>query len=98
MFSAAAVRRMLVPLKLALSKRTIFVSGVISLFSPPMTPARPTGLCSSQMQSMLGVTLRSLPSSVRQVSPSRAVRTMMCPPSTQEKSKACIGWPYSIIT
>ena len=65
MFSAAAVRRMLVPLKLALSKRTILVFSVISLFSPPMTPARPTGLCSSQMHSMFGVTLRSLPSRVR---------------------------------
>ena len=98
MFSAAAVRRMLVPLKLALSKRTIFVFSVISLFSPPMTPARPTGLCSSQMHSMLGLTARGVPSRVRQTSPSRAVRTMMCPPSTQEKSKACMGWPYSIMT
>ena len=89
---------MLVPLKLALSKRTILVSSVISEFSPPMTPATPTGLYSSQMQSMLVVSLRSLPSRVRMVSPSRAVRTTMCPPSTQAKSKACIGWPYSIMT
>ena len=89
---------MLVPLKLALSKRTILVSSVISEFSPPMTPATPTGLYSSQMQSMLVFSLRSLPSRVRMVSPSRAVRTTMWPPSTQAKSKACIGWPYSIMT
>ena len=95
---AAAVRRMLVPLKLALSKRTKAVSPSISEFSPPMTPATPTGLCSSQMQSILVFSLRSVPSRVRMVSPSRAVRTTMWSPSTQAKSKACIGWPYSIMT
>ena len=95
---ALAVRRTETPLKLADSKSTIAVSPTISLFAPPMTPATQTGLCSSQMQSMFGVSLRSLPSSVWMVSPSRAVRTMMWPPSTQLKSKACIGWPYSSIT
>ena len=39
---------------------------------------------------MEGVSLRSLPSSVWMVSPSRAVRTRIFPPSTQEKSKACM--------
>ena len=61
---ALAVRRTETPLKLADSKSTIAVSPTISLFAPPMTPATQTGLCSSQMQSMFGVSLRSLPSSV----------------------------------
>ena len=96
--SAVAVRRMDTPLKLADSKTTMAVSPTISELAPPMTPATPTGLCSSQMHSMLGVSLRSLPSSVWMTSPSRAVRTTILPPSTQEKSKACMGWPYSSMT
>ena len=98
MLRAAAVRRTEAPLKLADSKRTMAVSPTISLLAPPMTPATQTGFSSSQMQSMEGVSLRWLPSRVWMVSPSRAVRTMMWPPSTQEKSKACMGWPYSSIT
>ena len=72
---AVAVRRMEVPLKLALSKSTIAVSPSISLLAPPMTPATPTGLSVSQMQSMEGESLRSLPSKVWMVSPSLARRT-----------------------
>ena len=98
MFSAVAVRRMEAPLKLADSKRTMAVSPMISLLAPPMTPATHTGLCSSQMHSMSVVSTWSLPSRVWMVSPSRAVRTTIWPPSTQEKSKACMGWPYSSIT
>ena len=98
MFRAVAVRRIEAPLKLADSKRTMAVSPMISLLAPPMTPATQTGLCSSQMQSMLVVSFRSLPSRVWMVSPSRAVRTTILPPSTQEKSKACMGWPYSSMT
>ena len=32
------------------------------------------------------------------LSPGRAQRTWISPPVTQEKSKACMGWPYSIMT
>ena len=50
------------------------------------------------MHSMFGVSLRALPSSVWMVSPSRAVCTMICLPPMHEKSKACMGWPYSSMT
>ena len=96
--SAVAVRRTETPLKLADSKTTAAVSPTISELAPPMTPATQTGLFSSQMHSMLVVSLRSLPSSVWMVSPSRAVRMISLPPSTQLKSKACMGWPYSSMT
>ena len=86
------------PSKLALSKRTMAVSPTISLLAPPMTPATPTGLSVSQMQSMVSVRARSVPSRVWMVSPGRAQRTRISPPLTQEKSKACMGWPYSIMT
>ena len=89
--SAAAVRRTLVPLKFAPSKTTMAVSPTISELAPPMTPATATGFCSSQMQSIFGVSLRAVPSSVSMVSPSRAVRTMICLPPMHEKSKACMG-------
>ena len=95
---AVAVRRTEAPLKLADSNRTMAVSPTISELAPPMTPATHTGRCSSQMHSMDVVRAWSLPSRVWMDSPSRAVRTTMCPPSTQEKSKACIGWPYSSMT
>ena len=65
---AVAVRRIETPSKLALSKRTMAVSPTISLFSPPMTPATPTGFSLSQMQSMDGLRARSVPSRVRIVS------------------------------
>ena len=96
--SAVAVRRIEAPLKLADSKRTMPVSPTISLFAPPMTPATPTGFSVSQMHSMLVESARSVPSRVWMVSPSRAQRTWISPSLTQEKSKACIGWPYSSMT
>ena len=95
---AVAVRRTEGPLKQALSKSTMAVSPTISLFSPPMTPATATGRWVSQMQSMPGVRGRSVPSRVRMLSPSRAVRTRISPSCTQLKSKACMGWPYSSMT
>ena len=97
-FRAVAVRRTEAPLKLADSKSTMAVSPMISLLAPPITPATHTGFVSSQMQSMLVERAWSLPSRVWMDSPSRAVRTTILPPSTQEKSKACIGWPYSSMT
>ena len=95
---AVAVRRTDGPLKQALSKRTIAVSPTISEFSPPMTPATATGFSVSQMQSISGVRFLSVPSSVRITSPGLARRTRISLLPTQEKSKACIGWPYSIMT
>ncbi len=95
---AVAVRRMEGPEKLALSKRTMAVSPTISLFAPPITPATATGFSTSQMHSMFSVSFLSPPSSVVIVSPARARRIWISPPSTQEKSKACIGWPYSSMT
>jgi hypothetical protein len=70
-------------LKLADSKTASFVLLVISLFSPPMTPATPTGLTASAMTSMPGVRARGVPSSVWIVSPGLAVRTTILRPSMQ---------------
>ena len=56
------------PLKFALSKRTMAVSPTISEFAPPITPATPTGLSVSQMQSILVLRARSVPSRVRTIS------------------------------
>ena len=79
---ARAVLRMQVPSKLADSKTTSTVSSTISLFSPPMMPARPTALVSSAMTSILGVSFRTLPSKVVSSSPSFARRTTIFPPWT----------------
>ena len=79
---ARAVRRMEVPLKLADSKTTSTVSSTISLFSPPMMPARPTARVSSAMTSMEEFRFRTLPSRVVRDSPSLARRTMILPPFT----------------
>ena len=96
--SVRAVLRMLLPLNTADSKRTTCVLSVISEFSPPITPAMPTPFCGSAMSSISGVTGRALPSSVVTTSPSKALRTTMCPPATQARSNACIGCPYSTST
>ena len=96
--SAVAVRRTLGPEKLALSNRTMAVSPTISLLAPPMTPATATGLSVSQMHSMFSLSARSLPSRVVMLSPARARRMWISPFFTQEKSKACMGWPYSSMT
>ena len=79
---ARAVRRMVVPSKLADSKTTSAVSETISLFRPPIMPARPTARCSSAMTSILGLSLRTLPSRVVSSSPSSARRTTILPPFT----------------
>ena len=52
--SASAVLRIEEPRKFADSKTTSTVSSTISLFSPPITPARPTGFVSSAMTSISG--------------------------------------------
>ena len=61
----------------------VLVCSVISLFSPPMTPATPTGFSASAITSIPVSSSRRLPSSVLKTSPSRAVRTTMAPPSRQ---------------
>ena len=71
---ARAALRMAVPLKLADSNTTSTVSDTISLFSPPMMPARPTARCSSAITSMVGSSFRIPPSSVVSSSPSWARR------------------------
>ena len=53
-----------------------------------MTPATHTGRCSSQMHSMLGELREGLAvQGLDEISPSRAVRTMIVPPSTQGEVK-----------
>ena len=89
---------MLLPLNAAASNSVAFVSAVISLFSPPITPAMPTPFSGSAISSMSCVTARSLPSSVVTISFSYALRTTMLPSFTQARSNACIGWPYSTST
>ena len=79
---ARAPLRMQVPSKQADSNTTSAVSETISLFSPPMMPARPTARCSSAMTRWFAVRVCSLPSRVVRRSPSRARRTMIFPPWT----------------
>ena len=79
---ARAVWRMEVPSKLADSKTTMVVSSRISLFNPPIMPARPMGLFSSAMTSIPGFKARWVPSRVVMDSPSRASRTTILPEET----------------
>ena len=79
---ARAPLRMVAPSKQADSNTTSTVSSTISLFSPPMMPARPTARVSSAMTRWLAVSTCSLPSRVVSFSPSSARRTMILPPFT----------------
>ena len=79
---ARAPLRMQVPSKQADSNTTSAVSETISLFSPPMMPARPTARVSSAMTRWLALSLRTWPSRVVSSSPSSARRTMILPPFT----------------
>ena len=69
-------------MKFADSKTTSMVSATISLFSPPMMPAKPMGFSPSAMTSIPGVRARILPSSVVRVSPSSLLRTTILPELT----------------
>ena len=80
--SASAVWRMEVPSKFADSKTTSVVSATISLFSPPMMPARPMGFSPSAMTSIPGLSGRTVPSSVVRLSPSTLSRTTILPEPT----------------
>ena len=79
---AMAVLRIETPLKLADSNTTSTVSSTISLFSPPIIPAKPTARCSSAITSIEEFSWRTLPSNVVSVSPSSARRTTILPPFT----------------
>ena len=69
------VRRLLALSNVADSRKTFTVESSISVFAPPMTPARPIARSGSEMTSMSPVSLRSASSSVVRSSPSRARRT-----------------------
>ena len=94
---ARLVRRMAVRSNAAHSNITSVVPSVISLSSPPMMPARPVARSWSQMTRSSVRRARSFPSSVVSVSPGWARRTTICRPRTLLRSKACMGWPYSIM-
>ncbi len=59
-----------------------FLGKVISLFSPPMMPARPMGFSPSAMTSIPGLSGRTVPSSVVRLSPSTLSRTTILPEPT----------------
>ena len=79
---------MLTPFQVATSSRTRVVDSLTSETSPPMIPAIPVGPSRSQTRTVSASKLRSVPSSVVIVSPSRAVRTMISPPRTLSRSNA----------
>ena len=89
-----AVRRTAIGSNHAASTRTFFVSGVIIVSQPPMTPARPRGLRGRRQRDLQdqGCVRRHRVSC--SLSPLRARRTMM-PPSILSRSNACVGWPMA---
>ena len=92
------VRRMFVPTQVAASISTRVVPEETSATWPPMTPAIPEGPSPSHTSAASLVNVRSTPSSVVIVSPSRARRTTMRPPRTRSRSKACRGCAVTSIT
>ncbi len=84
--------------KYADSNTTVFVSSIIPLYSPPITPATPIGLFASAIISISSESMRSMPSRVVIFSLFIAFLILISAPSTYLKSKACIGCPYSSIT
>ncbi len=89
---------MLGPFQVATSSRTRVVASETSETWPPMIPAIPVGRSRSQTSTVSASKLRSTPSRVVIFSPSRAVRTMISPPGTLSRSKACKGWAVISIT
>jgi hypothetical protein len=83
--------------KLAASSRTLVVSSMTSLSSPPMIPAIATGRSPSVISRSAASSLRTVPSSVLISSPERARRTTMRPPASRSTSKACSGLPSASI-
>ncbi len=79
------------------SRSTRLVSGRISLRSPPITPATARPPSSSVIISTSSVSSRSISSSVRNLSPLRARRTVIVFPM-RSASNGCSGWPISSMT
>jgi len=98
MASALAARRTLSGSQYAASSATVRVESDTSLEAPPMMPARPSGASGPATTPMRVLRARSTPSSVVTRSPSRAQRITSRPSGTLARSKACDGWPISIIT
>ena len=71
-------------------------SSSISVARPPIVPAIEIGPLSSVMRMSSGYSVRVTWSSVTSVSPGRARLTTIGPRSL-DRSKACSGWPSSII-
>jgi hypothetical protein len=86
------------PTHVAASIRTLVVLSETSEIRPPMTPAMPLGPSASQTSAISSLKLRSTPSSVVIVSPSRARRTRMRLPRTSSRSNACSGCAVVSIT
>ena len=89
---------MLVPTQVADSMSTRVVLAETSETWPPMIPAIPEGPSPSHTSAASLVNVRSTPSRVVIVSPSRARRTTMRPPRTRSRSKAWSGCAVSSIT
>ena len=66
---------------------------VIMVSKPPITPASPTGLAHRRRPDLRWRRLRSTPSSVLSISPSRARRTIILPPSSKSRSNTWVGCP-----
>ena len=80
---------------LAASNKSSLVSSLISLFSPPIMPAKAQGLLPSQITRFSLFNLKLFSSRVTISSPSAARLTTISPPSSLAQSKACIGCPIS---
>jgi len=89
---------MLVPTQVAASISTRVVASDTSETWPPMIPAIPDGPSASHTSAASLVNVRSTPSSVVMVSPSRALRTTIRPPRTRSRSNAWSGCPMRSIT
>jgi hypothetical protein len=84
--------------KFAASSSTEVVVSVTSVSSPPMIPAKAIAPSASAMTRSAGSSLRRLPSRLSNSSPARARRTMILPPRSVSKSKACSGFPSASMT
>jgi hypothetical protein len=82
----------------AASSATARVESETSLLAPPMIPASASGASGSATTPTRPASVRSTPSSVVTLSPSRAQRITRRACGSLARSKACDGWPISIIT
>ena len=93
-----AVLRVLIASKLADSSRMFAVPSVTAVPEPPMTPASAMARRGSAMTSIGGRSVLVSSSRVASDSPGRAVLTTTVRSAIVSRSKACSGWPYSIMT